>query len=250
MPAILSKEIKNSIGFIFIDENFEKVPIGTGFWLEHNGFIYFVTAKHVIKDIKKFFIRLNTKDKSVYVKYNVKKDGRPMYHKNNAVDIAVLKTVPPKNTEVSVLNSGCIVDKNFIDSVGLFEGDDVFFVGLLPQIFGNIRNTPVVRTGRIALITDEPFIDDIGCAHYHFIEANCYPGNSGCPVFVRIATMDTSGAMTYSNSMVMLLGVMYGYLNQIKEVGGGLISKPVEFDENVNIAMVSQGAALLEILNS
>ncbi len=240
MPALLPPNIKECVAFIFFDKDEE--PIGTGFFLEADA-CYFVTAKHVIEEYDTLYLRINRKKKTKFITLDLVKNT-PRYHWNEAVDIAVIKI----RKQEYMLNVGMLVDDNFQKAVPLCEGDDVFFIGLLPQVYGNLKNTPVVRKGTIALVTDEPLEVEGGAAPYFYIEANCYPGNSGSPVFLTLASMETGGSIIQSNKHVLLLGVMYGYINQTQEIKSGW--KKINVIENVHIALVSPGQAILDIINA
>ncbi len=240
MPALLPPDIKDAIAFVFYDKDEE--PIGTGFFLEADR-CYFVTSKHVIDEFDFIYLRVNRNKKATFIYLNLVKNP-PQYHENPSVDLAVIKIKKQKH----VLNAGMMVGDEFQKTVPLCEGDDVFFVGLLPQVYGNLKNTPVVRKGSIALVTDEPLEDeDGGAAPYFYIEANCYPGNSGSPVFLRLASME-DGQVTETNRYVLLLGVMYGYINDTQEIKSG--RKKIDITENVHIALVSPAQGIIDIIGS
>lgn len=239
MPAIVPPNIKETIGFIFEKKN--ENPIGSGFILNSNDDYYFITSKHVIRDYDKIFIRINTKTRTKYIRHNLIKN-KPKYHQNPAIDIAVLKI---KKQEFA-LNIGMIIDKAFLRKIPLCEGDDVFFIGLLPQKYGNKKNTPVVRQGAIVLVTDEPFVDEEGSVPFFYIEANCHPGNSGSPVFLRLSSMDANGNINLTNQHSLLLGVMYGYIHETKEIKHGW--RKLKLTESVQVALVSPARGILDIL--
>ena len=246
---MFTANMKNTAAFVFTEDDEEKIPIGTGFWLEKDNESYFVTAKHMIEDEAEIYIRMNTEKGLLFQEVELTKN-QPLYHENPAIDIAIIPLKPRKGAKYFMINAGMLIDNEFVEKVGVIEGDDVFFIGLLPQFFGKLKNTPVVRTGKVALVTDELFEDEDGEALYFYIEAHCFPGNSGSPVFMRMASMDANGNISYAGNQVLLLGVMCGYLNQYREIRKGAKISKFNFDENVHIAMVSPAHGILDIIDS
>jgi len=265
MAAIIPADIKKVVTFVFADEHPPR-PIGTGFWVgipAKDGadriFCYIVTAKHVVDGMDHVLARLNLAQPdqpSGFAKISLGTGNtQPILHSNPAVDIAVIPFAPPQDAGVDfkVIQKDMFALKDYRESQGVSEGDEVFFTGLMPQIYGKLKNTPVVRYGRIALVTDEPFVTKEGQAEYFYIEANSYPGNSGSPVFLRLGQTRQPGTITLGADRIMLLGVMHGYLQQgrlLEEVDMPTGNKALAFLENINIAMVCPVDYLAEILDS
>jgi len=76
------------------------------------------------------------------------------------------------------------------ESIGI--GDDVFAIGLFNQRWGHDRNIPIMRTGVIASMPEEPLPltndDDevIGKRNAYLVELRSIGGLSGSPVFVHL----------------------------------------------------------------
>ena len=264
MAAIIPADIKKVVTFLFNDER-QPEPLGTGFWVavpaqENHGklFCYIVTAKHVISGRRSVMVRLNLvagEQPSGLARIELSSaDHRPIVHENPAVDIAVIPYAPPQDAGVDfkVLQRGMLATMDFRERETVSEGDEVFFTGLMPQVYGRLRNTPVVRYGRIALVTDEPFVTEEGEANYLYVEANSYPGNSGSPVFLRFGPIRQAGGIRIGGDRIMLLGVMHGYLQQGRPIDQVVESenKVLAFFENINIAMVCPVDYLADILDS
>lgn len=268
MSAILPPDIKKMVTFLFDAED-PPSPLGTGFWVgfpkqDEPGtvFGYIVTARHVIKGHDRLRARMNLVPESGSLGFaDIEIACGPhqvLYHPNCAVDIAAIPYVPHATAGVDLLaipkELFATSDFRLREEVG--EGDEVFFLGLMPQFFGNLRNYPVVRHGRIALMTDEPFHTDKGPATFIYIEANSYRGNSGSPVFLRFGATRKPDAITLPSSgrdQIMLLGVMHGYLPQVGPVEHVTATEPgktLAFLENINIAMVVPVDYLAELLDS
>lgn len=265
MAAIIPSDIKKVVTFLFTDEQSPR-PIGTGFWVAVSAkdekeklFCYVVTAKHVINGLSSVLLRLNLArphQQSGFARISLAVGNTtPILHPNPAVDIAAIPFAPPQDSGVDfkVLQKDMFATRDFRESETVSEGDEVFFTGLMPQVYGRLRNTPVVRYGRIALITDEPFETEDGKANYLYIEANSYPGNSGSPVFLRFGPIRQAGTTTIVGDRIMLLGVMHGYLQQgrsIDRIDIKAANEALAFFENINIAMVCPVDYLAEILDS
>jgi len=265
MAAIIPADIKKVVTFLFADEQPPR-PIGTGFWVgvpAKDGadriFCYIVTAKHVVDATDHVLARLNlaqADQPSGFAKISLGTGNtQPILHSNPAVDIAVIPFVPPQDAGVDfkVIQKDMFALKDYRQSQSVSEGDEVFFIGLMPQIYGKLKNTPVVRYGRIALVTDEPFVTNGGEAAYFYVEANSYPGNSGSPVFLRFGPIRQAGQITIGADRIRLLGIMHGYLSQgrlLEEVDMPTGNKTLAFLENINIAMVCPVDYLAEILES
>ena len=53
-----------------------------------------------------------------------------------------------------------------LKSDAIAEGDNLYFIGLMTQYYGNKRNYPVVRRGTLALMTDEDVATPAGDKKY------------------------------------------------------------------------------------
>lgn len=265
MAAIIPADIKKVVCFLFAKAQ-PPEPLGTGFWVAvparnkaETMFSYIVTAKHVVENKGCVFARLNLTSPdqpSGFANIDLASGNhRPILHSNPAVDIAVIPFAPPEDAGVDfkVIQKDMFALSDYRRDQSVSEGDEVFFTGLMPQVYGKLKNTPVVRYGRIALVTDEPFATDQGEAEYLYVEANSYPGNSGSPVFLRFGPTRKAGTITLGGDRIMLLGVMHGYLHQgrlLDQVDVATASKTLAFLENINIAMVCPVDYLAEILDS
>lgn len=206
--------LKGNVVFLAIFDGTDYHPIGTAFFLGiHNGdlhFTYLITCKHVVKDFldnnQTIYIRANRSDK--YDIGHKPLNGEWVYHKDDAVDVAIYPWINegPKPYgiwitpfEDIVLSQRILKETNHT----IREGDEVIFVGLFAQYAGEKRNFPIVRFGRIAMITDELLQGKYGLSEYVLMEAQAYPGNSGAPVYIALLR---NGMFT-----LFLLGIVAGY---------------------------------------
>jgi hypothetical protein len=169
--------------------------IGTAFVLRgptcfpDQSIFYLITAKHVIEDTKaegytKLYLRMN-RDDGLSTTFSLPDQWH--YSSNPAIDVAVMAIpIPPGHTIYAGDINNCATDAEIKkDSIGI--GDDVFAIGLFNQRWGHARNIPIMRTGIIASMPDEPFVAESGDAYNaYLIELRSIGGLSGSPVFVHL----------------------------------------------------------------
>jgi hypothetical protein len=190
---------------------------GTAFFIsvpseQHAGsrYFYLVTAKHVITDAKgkvvpDLYLRLNTPQGG---RVDVKIEGTWVFHKNRDIDVALLSINPPNPAEVdwrhchySLPGSDIVEerDNSFADATAIEEwgvgiGDELRVVGLFSKRVGNKQNIPVVRSGIIAAMPEEPVETTVNrFGKIVQVKFNAYLGEvrsigglSGSPVFVCV----------------------------------------------------------------
>jgi len=267
MASVISEDIKQTVAFIFHQRQ-ELEPIGTGFFMgiaqENTHFIYFVTAKHVIMDETQVFLRLNLRNYdpssnqlgTLYQPVQVKDDqGNLLWfvHSDPSVDVAVLPFAPnPELIQFKCIGPEVLATRDIIAKEKVAEGDEIFFTGLLPQFYRTKRNYPVVRYGRIALLTDEVIeVQGEGPQELYFAECQTFPGNSGSPVFLRFGPTREPGVIRVGGERLFLLGLMKGYFSQrqlleIQETQRLFL----QFNENIGIAAIVPGEKIKDILYS
>jgi hypothetical protein len=215
-------ELKQCVAFLHVFEGSKYKPIGTGFFLHITEgdlvFCYLVTCKHVVKPYldnnQEIYMRLNSVVQ-LDVGYLRVSSGW-VFHDDEAIDLAVALVPTDKPTTVGLTAMSAqhvILTKEGLglsESGQISEGDDVFFIGLFAQYTGYQRNFPVVRFGKIALVTDELVHGEYGLSHYHFVECQAYPGHSGSPLFV---IFDIAGS-----KIVYLLGVVAAFYPHMQQV--------------------------------
>jgi hypothetical protein len=86
----------------------------------------------------------------------------------------------------------------------------VFFTGLFSPYVGTRKNYPVVRFGRVSLVTDEKIKFADREAHLYLIESGSFGGNSGAPVFFYFEAEREPGALNLGQPILKLAGVMSG----------------------------------------
>jgi hypothetical protein len=201
----------------------EAVPLGTAFVAMYRGWasgeekVFVVTAKHVVYDEKGLRLRsplllrlLNTSG----VAADFPLPSIPwLTHDDSGVDLAVMPGVPAQSRYRAV-QSDLWLTEELVKKRGIEIGDEVFYTGLLPQLPGGKAVVPIVRFGRLALITDErlkaPGFPN-GLA-LHFVDSANMPGHSGSPVFLWATPTRDSSSIVIGRRILALYGVVSNML--------------------------------------
>jgi len=105
-------------------------------------------------------------------------------------------------------------DESLLREYKVSEGDAIFFVGLMPQYYGDKKNYPVVRRGTLALMTGEKIRTPTGQQNVFIAEMISWPGNTGSPVFLNLTGLRDGSLALGSN--FRFLGLLSGdFLNKI-----------------------------------
>lgn len=262
-------QIKRCIAFIFRKNHEEKwAASGTGFFIGVKNeadpklsAIYFVTAKHVIftKNVlaPSLAIRLNHLSADAQLIELKLKLEDVITHDDPDVDIAVVKCLPnSKLFDVLWLSQDLICDLSTIEKHGIGEGDEVFFVGLFTGHIGKKRNQPIIRFGRIALMTDEKIEwkmqkdEPAKLMDLYLLECSSFGGNSGSPVFFFLNPLRGGRLELGGNPQVFLGGIMTGTFLDGSEIQVIETQKVAISYQNVGIAAVTPAYKLHEILFS
>jgi len=282
---IPSPEIKQVVAFVFVqadkvgrwDNKANWRPHGTAFFVSVGDpkipgriFVYLVTAKHVLqyqpepqnRALKKWFptiqLRINTAaGESDFVSASIVPEGETktvfLHEEDTNVDIAVIPvgSLDEKRFEFKVLPDDMITTKTGFRDLQITEGSEIFFTGLFTPHIGTRRNYPVVRFGKVALITDEKikFADDLE-ANLYLVDTGSYAGNSGSPVYFYLGADRRAGAINLGPPIIKLAGVMSGTFQDVQPlrlIENAQIAVPASVS-NMGIAAVVPAYKLHEIL--
>lgn len=265
----LLTEIKKSVSFIFVNTTSGNlVANGTGFFVgvknevNPNLFnVYFVTAKHVLKDasgkyFSEIFLRINTHSGSSEIIKIMLKDVKIFEHTDKDVDIVLFPFIPNQEIfDFKFIQNDLIASSEIIKNNDISEGDDIFFTGLFTSHIGQKKNQPIIRFGKVSLMSDEKieWKEDNKPIKYldlYLLECQSYGGNSGSPVFFQLNPMRNPSQLNLGGQVIFLAGLMTGSFlnaNQVKINDGvpNLISM-----QNIGIAAVTPAYKLHEILFS
>lgn len=196
MPYI--EEVKQSVAFLYGtsvrgEGPHKSVPQGTCFFVSppsaaNEEGLYLVTAKHVYDDLTETtdpLVRVNkTGGGSTSIPLKLGEDEW-LFHEDEGVDLAVQLWGPHRwgDRQVDIF-SWSLHGMPAAPYPDFHEGSDVIFTGLMLGFPGQDKNLVTVRDGTIALLTEEKIATRrYGEAEYIVINAQCYHGNSGSPVF-------------------------------------------------------------------
>jgi hypothetical protein len=234
------------------------LPLGTAFFVFYPdprggptyGFVYLVTAKHVLQDVdgtflKEVKVRLNLKEPSSGKQFDFlsvpASDDRGnllWFHDTDGVtDVAIAPLLPDeKKFDFLPIPIAMFADDELIKREKVVEGDSLNFVGLMSQYYGDAKNYPVVRRGTLALMTDEEIETPTGRQRAFIAELASWPGNSGSPVFLNLGGY-REGSVIVGMSL-HLLGILSGsFLNKVRGstvdtatiVGGNELNTGISF---------------------
>lgn len=221
-------------------------------------FVYLVTAKHIIDKAQKKSI-----DQKVYLRANFK-DGSTrtvgvpiddwMFHARDAsVDVAAMRMpLPIDDTDfLSIPAHDMAITDEIIRKEGIGVGDEVFLTGLFTRHRGRERNLPIVRTGNIAMMPEEPVWTQMGFMDAYLVEARSIGGHSGSPVFVHLSGMRERGKrVRFRGRIFYWLGLVHGHwkldmLNTDVLMEDFVTGEPI----NMGIAVVVPVSKIMEVLN-
>lgn len=266
MAGPIPSEIKSVVVYILIEKEGKLIPNGTGFFVgvkkpsEPTTFsVYLVTAKHVLckpdttEFLDKAYIRINKKDGGSEVgmiPIKVEGDNRTVFvHTDPSVDIAVIPFLPDqKRFDFKFLPDEFITTKEVYNNLKIREGSDIFFTGLFAPYPGAEKNYPVVRFGRVALVTDEKIEWKGQQMTLYLIEAGSYGGNSGAPVFFYLGSDREPGSLVVGPPVLKLAGVMQGTFLDAQEIKVIETKKTPISLSNMGIAAVVPAYKLHEVL--
>jgi len=261
--------VKKTVAFIFkIDDKERIAPYGTGFFIsvkmenKPNRIVgYFVTARHVLQDesgnfLSRIVLRLNKLNgTATYTEYPINPENI-FTHTDDTVDIAVIPMTPsPSEVDYKFIPHNLISTQKTIKDLQIEEGDDVFFTGLFTSYMGTNQNHPILRFGKVALLTDEKIEwKEKGkppmSTNLYLMECQSFGGNSGSPVFFNLSPIRKPGKISVGGTTTYLAGVVRGSFLKGSEIQEQqTIDKPLFF-ENIGISAVTPAYKINEILFS
>lgn len=269
MAAAIPDDVKKVVAFIYAeDQTGVQVPNGTGFFVavpneDHpeRVHVYLVTAKHVLTKgeggpwLARVFLRLDKLDggtESPALDLITSGPGKNVFVASDpTVDVAVIPALPDQKViDFKALPLALVTSQEDFPKLHISEGSEVFFTGLFLPHIGHSKNYPVVRFGRVALLSDEKVSWNGTPTDLYLIESSSYGGNSGSPVFLFLGADRTPGSITVGPPELRLAGVMKGAFQDIQPIKAvGTAAVPVSIS-NLGIAAVVPSYHLKDILNS
>jgi len=230
-PMQIPDILRKCVLFIGIKKDDQFLPRATGFLTIINEFgyewMYLVTAEHVVSGLiskgHEIYVRYNLVDGGTVVSGPVKSEVwffHPTTDQELSTDVAVAPFRPQAdesilpielNGDYSIVCSDEVIKKHQIDC-----GEEVAVIGLFRTHHGVGKIIPVVRTGHIAVMQEEPVSTKYcGYVDAYLIEAMSIAGLSGSPVFVHLAPWRVVGKeiQKLNSFRFWLLGLMHGHFD-------------------------------------
>lgn len=269
MAQKIPAEVKQVVAFIFVKAPDGKlIPNGTAFFVgvrdekvPDRFHVYIVTAKHVVSEtpggklLQNVYLRLDKRAGGTQTfEIPLIPDGpnRTVYFPTDpTVDLAVIPALPDEKTfDFKFLPDDLIVDAKKFSELKISEGSDVFFTGLFAPHLGQQKNYPVVRFGRVALITDEKVNWGGTLMDLYLIESSSFGGNSGSPVFFYLGSDREPGSIVVGPPQLYLAGVMMGAFQDVRPIQVVQTGTTAVSTSNLGISAVVPAYKVREFLYS
>jgi hypothetical protein len=184
-----------------------------------------ITAGHVIDGRSSVIFRVNRTDKKGYSCQTAKLDAdaaipnRTVFRLKNQpqVDLAAIHMLNIPDADPTSLSYPMILDKAKLREQQVHVGTDVFTVGYMFGYGGLNLNHPITRFGKVALLTDEPWLPPdprtgrTALEEGYVIELQNVPGLSGAPVMLSSLQWSVdpqSGTVRARTVPPLLIGVI------------------------------------------
>lgn len=249
---------------------------GTGFFvlvpdprLKDRGVVWLVTNKHMIRPpIGPYFdkVGLRVNAKAILPDGNMFMEGvLPVMDAagnlywcidpdDESVDLALIQVSPDESKmDATWFPTHLFSTKKIFKELMISENDEVLFTGLFAAYHGVKRNFPIVRHGKLALVTDERIpIDSRNPSlteELILAEVTSFGGNSGSPVFLRVGGVREAGQFSIAPYTYYLLGVMQGFFSEGTDLTLDVTAIHGVVSQNSGIAAVIPAEKILHILD-
>lgn len=194
-----------------------------------------VTNKHVIKNAS-----------SAKFIFTTSKDGKPQFgntekfvldnfekicipHPEAEIDLAILPIAPlvsnVKNLHIVYLDKTLIPDPDLLNTLSTME--DIVMIGYPNGIWDEENNLPIIRRG---ITATHPKLEYNGLPQF-VIDAACFPGSSGSPVFLaNIGSYAQEGGIALG-TRIKLLGTLYA--GPQYSANGEIVTTPIPTNNRV-----------------
>lgn len=201
---------------------------GTGYFMRfkedktsHTNIPVVITNKHVINGAKKGRLIFSTtnqngepNDKDHFILIINNFQDQWIWHPDQYVDLCCMPILPFLNERAKSLGKtpfyiplymSLIPDQNQLANLMALE--EIVMIGYPNGIWDTVNNKPIFRKG---ITATHPNYDYNGKKEF-LIDAACFPGSSGSPVFIlnELGYRDKRGNLTLGGSRILLLGTLY-----------------------------------------
>jgi len=223
-----------------------------------------ITNKHVIRNATKGRLIMTTanenskpNDKDHFQGFFNDFENIWRLHPDNDVDLCAMPIAPflNKAKEKNKVLFYIALDKKLIPSAQQMEQlsalEEILMIGYPNGIWDKINNKPIFRKG---ITATNPNFDYNGKKEF-LIDAACFPGSSGSPVFIfnEGGHRDKKGNMYIGASRVLLLGVLYAgpqhtVEGEIKIIDMPVSQKPIAISTVPNnLGLILKAERILEL---
>jgi len=220
--------------------------------------VYFVTAKHVAKDLesKTACFLVNRKGGGTIYITDVRGDYWTCHPKDMTADVAVVQVVLSPEADVVAIALEHFGIPARLNDLKIGIGDEVITTGLFTAAPGLKQNQPILRFGNIAMMPTEQIQTELGYADVFLVESRSIGGLSGSPVFVRhtlaakVSKSDGTEDMMFANGPgITLLGMAHGHWDiRESEINKPRIIHDSQRGVNMGIAIVVPAIKIFETL--
>lgn len=268
-----SEQITYSTVRIECDYQDQTSGTGTGFFFQFlknettgNNVPVVITNKHVINGATKgrlIFTKANANNEPLDTQhFEVYFDNFETLwrkHPDNNVDLCAMP-IAPFLTEANQKGEKLFyisLDKSILPTAQQLSDfsalEEILMVGYPNGIWDNVNNKPILRKG---ITATHPNFDYCGKKEI-MIDAACFPGSSGSPVFIfnEGGYRDKRGNMFIGASRVILLGVLYGgpqhtAQGDIQIVNVPTVDRPIAISRIPNnLGLIIKSERVLELEN-
>ncbi len=241
---------------------------GTGFFvsippespeLRGMGFHYFVTAKHVAKELEGccLYMRVNKFGGGITDFQNTVGNHWYLHPTDSAADVAVAPLASQPNADVKAIGVEQFGTPERLATLQIGIGDEVFAAGLFTPVGETTSsNMPIVRHGNIAMMPEEQIQTELGYADVYLVEARSLGGLSGSPIFVRPTMKIDIPEVCGINKMlgvapdITLLGLMQAHWDvKESEMNDASFVNDRKRGVNYGMAIVVPATKILDVLN-
>lgn len=264
----LPPEVTKCVAFLCVREGeaepYRWNPRGTGFFVTvsiqtdigERNVIYFVTAKHNVARTIGRTVAIRVND-STGVGRMVQLPANPPWqdhpdHAENPADVSVLHFPLREDVifDLKAIPLDIFTDQERISDGRVAVGNEVFMTGLFTRHTGTAKNSPIVRTGSIAMLPNERIpTRDFGNMELYLIEARSIGGLSGSPVFA-LESQVRNGVAEIGTFRYSLLGLIHGHWDVPEMAIDAAEGQAEEGMVNMGIAMVAPAQKVRDILMS
>ncbi|MDP3508999.1 MAG: serine protease [Candidatus Melainabacteria bacterium] len=256
------KKLRDAIVFIFeagsdpCTEANQALPIGTGFMVSistkadpSKAFKYVMTNAHILRGRDKVVVRYNDTagNRSICQTYDVKAVG--IFPTDSSVDLAAIPVGDVPNTFPVCFDHGFMLGTEQLKTAEIEEGTEVVALGYLEPYAGYAKNFPVMRFGKLALLSEERWwrASEGPLQKGYVTEIYNMEGASGSPVVLQPSQIRVNRNNVLENRRIdpFLIGVIKGYPNAYADIVDVDLERGTK-KRLKSFAVVSSGVAVME----